>query len=701
MRARPVRLLKGAVFVSVVAGLVLTAGPAWAHPGGTGETDAEHAAQDLVGTPITQIEKSTRANAAKLAQTTGVTPGRRSTATTSSGVERRAAAAAVDPGQGGKWSAVVNTPVVPIFQAVLPNGKVLMWDSVGDGAAESYPDQTFTRAMVWNPANNTFVRVDLQGYNIFCAGYTQLANGNVLVAGGNKNQDLEGIVQTHLFDWQTQTWSRGPDMADGRWYPSVTALANGEASIVGGGPNVAEVYQTDQTIRQLPSFSSYGDRIYPFMLSRPDTQLQILGPYTRMFTANTAGQGRVNGQENRDGIFRDYGSFATYDVGKTLVAGGGNLTEDGQDNVPTRTASIVDTNGYYTTTTSAASMAVPRRQFSLTVLADGSVLATGGEKKAVDGLVDLDNPVFAAEQWKPATNTWTTLASASRVRQYHSSATLLPDGRVMTGGGGVCGDCTTKGYLEKNVEYFTPPYLYKNDGSGQLATRPVISSGSSTVTAGLKFTITTAQAASIAKVGMVRLGAATHGDDQSQRYIPLTFTAGSGSLTVNPVMNTGVTPPGYYMVFIIDGAGVPSKARIVKVVPGTPPANSRVRQVQSSKCIDVAGSRTADGTPTQLYPCSPAGTNQQWTYSVDYASMSSIGTCLHMSGDRHVVGTRVDVAGCDPTEWQQFERRPGDGTIRPVEANTLCLGVVGRSVANSARLELQTCDGTTSQRWTW
>jgi hypothetical protein len=106
-------------------------------------------------------------------------------------------------------------------------------------------------------------------------------------------------------------------------------------------------------------------------------------------------------------------------------------------------------------------MSVGRRQHNLTILADGSVLATGGMSKATNANVDLSNPVFAAERWDPATGNWTVLASASRVRQYHSSATLLPDGRVLTGGGGVCAPCVSAGYLEKNIEYFEPPYLYR------------------------------------------------------------------------------------------------------------------------------------------------------------------------------------------------------------------------------------------------
>ena len=78
-----------------------------------------------------------------------------------------------------------------------------MWDSVGQNPPASMPNNTFTRAMVWNPATNTSVRKDVPGYNIFCAGYTQLADGRLLVVGGNRNAALDGIVQTHIFNWST------------------------------------------------------------------------------------------------------------------------------------------------------------------------------------------------------------------------------------------------------------------------------------------------------------------------------------------------------------------------------------------------------------------------------------------------------------------------------------------------------------------
>ena len=256
------------------------------------------------------------------------------------------------------------------------------------------------------------------------------------------------------------------------------------------------------------------------------------------------------------------------------MAGGGNLTEGGLSNVPTKTAVVVDVNGA-TSVAGTSSMSVGRRQHNLTVLADGSVLATGGESRSIDALVDLANPVFAAERWNPSAGAWTVLASASRVRQYHSSAALLPDGRVLTGGGGICGVCVTKGYLEKNIEYFTPPYLYKNDGSGQLASRPVIDSAPAIAGYGQGLSIASAQASTIAKVGLVRLGAPTHSEDQGQRYVPLSFSVSGTTITATSPATSNLAPAGYYMLFVTDAAGVPSVAKIVKLDRGggdtTPP----------------------------------------------------------------------------------------------------------------------------------
>ncbi|GLW31142.1 galactose oxidase-like domain-containing protein [Actinoplanes regularis] len=648
----------------------------------------EHAAQDLVGTPMRVIEQRTAGNAERVRRATGVRPGS----------ARTKAALVTDPGRSGSWSPVVDTPVVPVFQAVLPNGKVLIWDSVGDNAAETYPDHSFTRAMVWNPADNTYKRVDLQGSNLFCAGFAHLGNGNILVAGGNANAALDGTVRTYVFDWRTETWTRGNDMAAARWYPSVAETANGEEVIIGGGPATAEVYQTDGAIRALNGFTQYSARIYPFLGSRPDTQLGLFGPYDAGYTINTAGDGVITATSTRDGLAREYGSFATYNIGKSLVVGGGKTTEEGITNVPTRTAVVVDSKtGQNLSVASTGSMATGRRQLNATLLADGSVLATGGmTSAATSDLVDLNHAATAAERWDPVTGRWTLLASASRIRQYHSTASLLPDGRVMTGGGGICGACMDAGYLEKNIEYFTPPYLYKQDGSGQLAARPVVSAAPAGIDINTKFTISSPQAANIGKVALVGLSDVTHGVDQGQRYVPLTFSASGTTLTVTGPPTGGVAPPGFYMLFVVDADGVPSVAKIVQVAKSPNPVMSPVRN-STGRCVDVPAATTAIRTNLQTYTCNSTKA-QALTRLPDDDSLRVLGNCADVPGRNFAAGQQIWTYTCDSSEAQTWQFGP-DATIRPAANPALCLAA--DSPEEFAPIRLATCDGNALQKWAW
>ncbi len=243
-------------------------------------------------------------------------------------------------------------------------------------------------------------------------------------------------------------------------------------------------------------------------------------------------------------------------------------------------------------------MANGRRQHNLTVLADGTVLATGGNSSGAS-LVDLNNGVYEAELWNPATGTWKTLAAEQATRQYHSTAMLLPDGRVLSSGGGICGTCDQVGYLAKNAQVFTPPYLYKSDGSGELAPRPAIAAAPATIEHATNFQIDTPDAASIRKVALVRLGAVTHSVNMEQRYVPLSFTAGAGALTATAPANANIAPPGVYMLFIIDANGVPSVAKMVTVggadpPPPPPPPNSGL--VGAWGFSEGSGGTTADAS---------------------------------------------------------------------------------------------------------
>ena len=174
---------------------------------------------------------------------------------------------------------------------------------------------------------------------------------------------------------------------------------------------------------------------------------------------------------------------------------------------------------------------------------------------------------------------WTTLASNTVNRAYHATAILLPDGRVLNAGSGDAGGQVG----QSTAELFSPPYLFKGP-------QPTITDAPSLVGYGTSFTVSTPQAADIAKVSLIRLGSATHGVDMNQRFQWLSFTHQDGGLTITAPTSRNITPPGHYMLFILDGNGVPSVAKIVKVgsESGPPPPNTPPTADFTSSCTGLA-----------------------------------------------------------------------------------------------------------------
>jgi galactose oxidase len=150
-------------------------------------------------------------------------------------------------------------------------------------------------------------------------------------------------------------------------------------------------------------------------------------------------------------------------------------------------------------------------------------------------------------------------------RTYHSTAILLPDGRVFVGGGGQCGTGCAQNHL--NAEILTPPYLLTSTGTA--ATRPVIDSATSSARLGGTLTVTTQGA--VTSFALMRLSAVTHTVNNDQRRIPLTIASsnvtGSGpdSYVLSIPSDPGVVLPGYYMLFALNAAGVPSVSTTVNL----------------------------------------------------------------------------------------------------------------------------------------
>ncbi len=440
----------------------------------------------------------------------------------------------------GQWSKLQNVPQAPIHNVLLPNGKVLMWGR----------DQV---ERLWDPVTQSVTIPPHAGYDLFCAGHTHLSDGRVLIAGGHV-VDFVGLAKASIYDPATNSWAATPDMNAGRWYPTVTALGNGDALVVSGeidtsvGVNpLPQVYQAATNSWRSLTGAQLNQALYPMMFLAPNGRVIDVGPSNVTRWLDTTGAGSWSTVGSRRFGWRDYGSAAMYADGKILLAGGADP--------PTTTAEVVDLNVATPSWRSVASMRFARRHLNTTLLPDGTLLATGGTSGP--GFENKSTPVFAAELWNPATERWTTLASASVPRLYHSSALLLPDGRVMTNGG--------DGFTD--IEVFSPPYLFKG-------ARPTMSSVPASLGYNQRFSVPSPEAADIGKVTLIRLSSPTHAFDQGQRMNVLQFSRGTGTLEITTPGHANLAPPGYYMLFIVNNAGVPSLASMIQLsatAPAPPP----------------------------------------------------------------------------------------------------------------------------------
>ncbi len=448
----------------------------------------------------------------------------------------KADSAAPDPAVVGSWSEVYEWPVKATHTSLLPDGKVLTWPSyAGDSP------------YIWDPSTNTISPAAQAGYNIFCSGHTVLADGKIFVAGGHVTTPT-GLKTASIYDPATNAWTRLPDMNDARWYPTVTSLPGGNVLVAAGtitngiGNKLPQVwdYKTD-TWRDLTS-AQLGLPLYPWLFLTPNGKIFMAGSTqsTRLLDfTNTGSWGPIIKSNYGK---RTYGSAAMYAPGKIIITGGATNNDNAS---PTKTAEIIDLTAANPKWTYTGQMAMARKHGVLTLLPTGEVLMLGGTRGSGD---DKTLAVFQAETWDPATGKWSLLSKNKIYRGYHSSSLLLPDGRVLLAGGEVSGT---------SAEVFSPPYLFKG-------TRPTISEAPSNVNNGETFTIKTPDKVNINKIRWIRNGSVTHAFNMSQVINDLEFTKTSTGIDIK-VPGKNSTPPGYYMLFILNKNGVPSVAKMVKV----------------------------------------------------------------------------------------------------------------------------------------
>lgn len=432
----------------------------------------------------------------------------------------------------GKWSAPFAWPVIGLHTHLLRNGKVLTWGKFGD-------------PYVWDPSARTFTAVPSPDW-IFCSGHTFLSDGRLLVNGGHISDD-HGLPDVNLFHPGTMTWESKPAMARGRWYPTTTTLGNGHVVTIAGRDEAGNVVTIPEvwTGTGWRALTSAGKVLpyYPRTFLAPNGRVFYAGESKTTYYLSTGGTGSWTTVGSRLYGTRDYGSAVMYRPGKILNVGGGRTTN---------TAEVIDLNEASPTWRWTGSMAYPRRHLNATILPTGQVLVTGGTSGT--GFSDETKAVHAAELWDPDTGTWTTLAGNSVIRVYHSTTLLLRDGRVLhTGGGDAAGNAN-----HYDAEIYSPPYLFKG-------TRPRISTAPSTVSYGEQFLVGTPDATLIARVTWVRLGSVTHAFDSNQRFNELAFVPTAEGVSVTAPSNRNLAPTGHYMLFLLNGKGVPSTARIIRI----------------------------------------------------------------------------------------------------------------------------------------
>jgi Galactose oxidase-like, Early set domain len=530
----------------------------------------------------------------------------------------------------GEWSQVLDWPITAIHMSLLHTGHILAWSSKNEEPHLLDPtNDCFDESQgCFTPKPNPV--------NIFCAGHAHLGDGSVIVNGGHIRNHV-GEPDTFLFqhDKEAQDWNwtevgELPDTHFARWYPTLTTLADGRVLNVSGsekrcssGPSAGNLCQThddcapaavenctaqlvavpelfDPATRKWTTLDEITESVqfYPFNFVDPDGNVFFAGADAGVsgfdispteaatFSVDGAGVTLLNEMSATDG-----GSAVMFRPGQILKCGG--TAGSSSSIADAETIDLTSDAQWHPTN----AMSFPRRRHNLTMLPDGTVLVSGGTRQANKefeiertcggtddgavcsenadcqaGLTCLKHPmgdqlwVAEAEIWNPDTGVWTTMADSQRPRMYHSTALLLPDGRVLSAGGGRGGGAVND---YRDAQIFSPPYLFSE------TPRPVIEQAPELIFYSQSFQVRSPEAADIDKVSLIRLGAVTHSFDQDARFVPLSFTlSGDGRLQVESPASPNIAPPGYYMLFLVSSAGVPSIARFIRILPPDPGRDS-------------------------------------------------------------------------------------------------------------------------------
>jgi len=477
-----------------------------------------------------------------------------------------------------RWSPLQTLNLVPAAAANLPDGRVVFWSAYNRMTFGGDAGKTYTS--VYDPVTGTASEtlVSETGHDMFCPGIANLPDGRLHVTGGSSSS------KTSLYNPATNTWSAAAPMNVARGYQGAVTLSSGEVFTIGGswsggtGGKVGEAWSSATGWRRLDNLTTpsietndaqgvYRADNHAWLFADTDGRVFHAGPSRQMNWFDTRGAGTATPAGLRaDDAHAMNGNAVLYDVRKLLVVGGAvNYSNDAAATQARNSAFLVNYSSGGVSSRRIAPMAYARAYHTSVVLPNGDVVIVGGQARP-QPFTD-DQASLVPEIWSPGTERFVAMSQTpmTQPRTYHSVALMLPDARVLSGGGGLCGGC---GVNHANTETFTPPYLMNPDGTEAL--RPRIVQAPTTANVGGSITVLTSQPASA--FALLRLSSVTHALNNEQRRVPLGFAssstgapAGTVGYTVTLPADRGALIPGLYMLFALNANGVPSPAHTLRV----------------------------------------------------------------------------------------------------------------------------------------
>ena len=388
-----------------------------------------------------------------------------------------------------------------------------------------------------------------------------------------QKQNFFGTNDAYIYNVKEEKFVKVNSMNYARWYPTLAEMGNGMDMAMSGLNNVGQITMNSESFNPSTNTWTVGpSRGFP---TYPATFLTESGQL--FFTGSNSGYGPATAAWRTPGFWNVNTNVFTPVPGipdpedletsasvllppaqkqTFMVLGGGGV---GQSNLSTARTALIDTSAPNPHWVQGPNLAEPTRYPITVLLPNDEVLVTGGSKyyRGMHGSDNRDTRIYNV-----ATNSFSWAANSITGRDYHSGGILLPNGSVLTlGGNPLYGNAqdTEPQTFNQEIDVYYPPYMFQGG-------RPAIESAPQVMDPARSYLVKVNDPASIQYLRLMRPDNPTHVTDVNARSIAVSFTqAGNGYLRITIPSNSNVIPPSYYMLFAVNGKGVPSAGYWIQV----------------------------------------------------------------------------------------------------------------------------------------